>query len=297
MFLRLTPLQASDSSHPSNETFEQNGTGANSVVATKRTSLPVTDNREENPLKRKREKPKDEAENPKLKEFLQVMQKPSKKSWQDEGVNLLGGPVGGTEPEPLMAEVEPDSDDEIQTIYKKAKQESKIDEDKEALAVTVREEQPKDYIPPDNEAAQVQNESSKAKSDADWLRSKTSRLLDLVDDDEAPARSMPIPSTQTTTSIAPDQKGKANESQADTEMETETVNVDEEAIRLSRRLFLRNLSYSITEDDLRAGFAQFGNLEEVRIANFHKTFHSLVMNTDRDNLCKTQLILNSETEF
>lgn len=303
MPLQLTHSQASDSSLPPNEITEQNGSGVNSVVAAKRTSLPVTDKREENPLKRKRDKPKDEAENPKLKEFLQVMQKPSKKSWQDEGANLLGGPVGGTEPEPLMADVEADSDDEIQTINKKAKQEPKQDERKKELTTTGRKDLPQDDITLEKEPPRVHGDSNEAKSDADWLRSKTSRLLDLVDDDEAPTRPIPIPSTQTTISTiakvaspAKYQDGGATENPADVEMETETPNVDEEAIRLSRRLFLRNLSYSITEDDLRAGFSQFGALEEVRTANFY-TFHLLVMNTDRDNLCKTQLILNSETEF
>jgi multiple RNA-binding domain-containing protein 1 len=235
-------------------------------------------------LKRKRDKPKDEAENPKLKEFLQVMQKPSKKSWQDEGANLQGVPVGGTEPNPLLAEVEADSDDEIQTINKKAKQEPKPDEDKEELATTDRENPPQDYIPLEKEPLQEQGDTNEAKSDADWLRSKTSRLLDLVDEDEAPVRPMPIPSPQTTTakiisSAAPvrnqdDIAMLEPETQADSETETEVVNANEEAIRLSRRLFLRNLSYSITEDDLKAGFAQFGGLEEVRTANFHTLLFS-----------------------
>ena len=143
----LTHSQANDSSLPSNQTIDQNATGANSVIAARRTSLSVTDNREENPLKRKRDKPKDETENPKLKEFLQVMQKPSKQSWQDEGANLQGGPVGGTEPEPMLQELEADSDDEIQTINKKPKQESKPDEDKAELATSNREDLPQDYIP------------------------------------------------------------------------------------------------------------------------------------------------------
>lgn len=278
--------QASDSSLPSNETPVQtstanrNVTGANSIIATKRASLPVTDNREDNPLKRKRgEKPKDEAENPKLKEFLQVMQKPSKKSWQDEGANLLGGPVGGAEPEPLMAEAEADSDDEIQTINKKPKQDSRQDQE----LTPDQEDTPQEAISVSEEPPQAQADSNEAKSDADWLRSKTSRLLDLVDDDdEAPARPIPVPTTRTITSTITKEAVPTNirvdnstETQADIKMADKPMNADEEAIRLSRRLFLRNLAYSITEDDLRAGFAHFGDLEEVSMHPIYHCFPSL----------------------
>lgn len=209
------------------------------------------------------------------------MQKPSKKSWQDEGANLQGG----TEPEPLLAEVDAESDDdEIQIINKKPKQELKPVEDKTYLATAEQEDPPQDYIPLEKEPPLVQSDHNEAKSDADWLRSRTSRLLDLVDEDEAPVRPMSIPSTQATTAAItmPSAAAKENdetvtieaETEADVEMETPTVNVDEEAIRLSRRLFLRNLSYSITEDELRAGFAQFGDLEEVRTAHFHTSSFS-----------------------
>lgn len=240
--------------------------------------------------------PKEEAENPKLKEFLQVMQKPSKKSWQDEGANLLGGPVGETEPEPLMAEAETDSDDEIQTINKKPKQDSRQDQETKEFATEQNDPQ-QDVIPVREEPPQAQTDSHEAKSDADWLRSKTSRLLDLVDDDLL-ARPVPVPITHTTTSTTTKEAGhkksrvdNSAEKQADVEMEDEPVNADEEAIRLSRRLFLRNLAYSITEDDLRAGFTQFGGLEEVStLCNFSFLPLSLVMNTDRDNLRKTRLM-------
>lgn len=231
------------------------------------------------------------------------MQKPSKKSWQDEGANLLGGPVGGTEPEPLIAEAEVDSDDEIQTINKKPKQVSRQDQKLPAD----KDDPPQEAGPAREEPPQAQTDANEAKSDTDWLRSKTSRLLDLVDDDddEAPARPTPMPSIHTTTSkttkeAAPikSQVTISSEIQADVEMQDEPVNANEEAIRLSKRLFLRNLAYSITEDDLRAGFAQFGDLEEVSMYHNLSLFSSpLVMNTDRDNLRKMRLILNSETKF
>ncbi|QDS70933.1 hypothetical protein FKW77_006772 [Venturia effusa] len=272
---------ASDHSLPSNEApvptsaSKRSITGANSVNVTKHTSLSAIDKREENPLKRKRgEKAQDEVEHSKLKEFLQVMQKPSKKSWQDEGANLLGGPVKGAEAEPLMAVAEADNDDEIQTINKKSKQDTRHAQEPKAFILSPIDpmEAP---TPPVEQPPHAQTDSCEEKSDADWLRSKTSRLLDLADDDdENDALARPIPATSTQipmsamsrdASPTKSQMESSAEIHADVEMGDETANADEEAIRLSKRLFLRNLAYSITEDDVRAGFAPFGGLEEVHV--------------------------------
>jgi multiple RNA-binding domain-containing protein 1 len=303
----LTHTQASDSSLPLNQAQTRNGTGANSIIPAKRAVPAVVEKREENPLKRKRDKPKDEAENPKLKEFLQVMQKPSKKSWQDEGGDLQGRPVG--EIEPLQSiEVEAKSDDEYETIIsKKSKKESKYGGGKEELEQSAGQNSDIVRTPdatelegdPPSVPPVVVGDSNEAKSDTDWLRSRTNRLLDLVDDDEETTRPTPKPTAQNSAADEPVRKPESAETEApaqDEEIEGETVNADEEAVRLSRRLFLRNLSYGINEDDLRTGFTQFGSLEEVRRTVFH-TLLSLVMNLDRDNLCKLQLMSKSETDF
>ncbi|KAL8832773.1 MAG: hypothetical protein Q9191_000043 [Dirinaria sp. TL-2023a] len=121
-----------------------------------------------------------------------------------------------------------------------------------------------------------------ATSDAAWLRSRTSRLLDLVEEDETlvskapdlndgernsridpPAPSVLDISTQTeaqlTTEIFPDETLKGPK--------LERAELD------SSRLFIRNLPYTTTEKDLREFFDSYdyGSIEEVRLSMNRQT--------------------------
>lgn len=120
-------------------------------------------------------------------------------------------------------------------------------------------------------------------TDDDWMRSRTSRLLGIVDDDEEEEQSGIAP----TTAPRPIQQDKVDsdfegfgddedtkavappETTHDDDVET-TLPMDqiEEKIRQSQRLYLRNLSYNVTEDDLRSSFESFGNLDEVSYHSF-----------------------------
>ncbi|CAG9950099.1 unnamed protein product [Clonostachys rosea f. rosea IK726] len=112
-------------------------------------------------------------------------------------------------------------------------------------------------------------------TDDDWLRSRTNRLLDLVDPDDLDASlpshvedSPPQPGThhepqqaqsQVETPGAGDEVAKkADES----EQKTEDV---VESIRRTSRLFIRNLPYGSSEDEIREWFEQFGPIQEVHI--------------------------------
>lgn len=109
-------------------------------------------------------------------------------------------------------------------------------------------------------------------SDNDWLRLKTNRVLDHLDPDE-------IPDTTTKHSV-----GKRNERQAEPLNESaneEKFELDQrndpvtnpdaytepedivEGIRQTSRLFVRNLPYTTTTDDIRDTFEGFGELLEV----------------------------------
>lgn len=112
--------------------------------------------------------------------------------------------------------------------------------------------------------------------DDDWLRSRTNRLLDLVDPDDLERTPVQGPSTTETDHA---QGGDAMEITPDDPPAADDVEMDEpaaeatggepakddslEAIRRTSRLFVRNLPYSATEDDLRESFEQFGTIEEV----------------------------------
>lgn len=103
-------------------------------------------------------------------------------------------------------------------------------------------------------------------TDEDWLRSRTNRLLDLMDPDEIGAAATgAVPAEPAVVAGAkpdetPDHEEPAEEViQEDSDKPDPTI----EAIKATGRLFVRNLPYTATEDDLREHFAPFGSLEEV----------------------------------
>lgn len=125
-------------------------------------------------------------------------------------------------------------------------------------------------------------------SDADWLRSKTSRLLGLLDEDEqdefeqhkaeakpavvakAPVAA-PAPSSPGDESPRGDEESRTmafesvapNTTDDDSKTQTGPEDPNLDLIRNSARLFLRNLAYDTTESDLQPIFERFGKLEEV----------------------------------
>lgn len=234
-----------------------------------------------NPLKRKRDTPKDSAEDSKLKEFLGVMQRPSQsKSWQNEAVDGMED-VPVVEQEKMEVESEGESGDEYQTISKKSKtgrtgNENVLPSDTSREHVSVLPE-------PAGESGREQAPDAPAEgqSDADWLRSKTSRLLGFVNEEEERPQPTQEPEGEDAErevfeKVPSQRKSKdtpTGEEDAG-EMKTE-IDENEKDIRDSQRLFLRNLSYTITEDDVMEHFADFGVLEEVRLVLF--SFHSNFM--------------------
>lgn len=111
-------------------------------------------------------------------------------------------------------------------------------------------------------------------TDDDWLRSRTNRLLDLVDPNDLEVTPVQVSfEGETRANGGPIyDKSHADESKLNDvamgedvaeEPAEEPAEDSLDAIRKTSRLFIRNLSYSTTEDDLRASFEQFGHLEEV----------------------------------
>lgn len=136
--------------------------------------------------------------------------------------------------------------------------------DEDAQPVPEKDEEKQEAQPEDQPQAPV--------SDSDWLRSKTSRLLGLLDEDEqaafeqpaAPVDDTPVADSDVGMPNAPrPEKPAVNDSEkAPTAAEVDT-NI--ENIRISARLFIRNLSYETRESDLEPLFSPFGKIEEVRL--------------------------------
>lgn len=127
----------------------------------------------------------------------------------------------------------------------------------------------------EQQTEQHKDEEKAPVSDIDWLRSKTSRLLGLLDEDEQAefeSREPPKPAVQEAVSDSEEDTAHA---------ESATVKVDDtpatpaapevevdtniENIRLSARLFVRNLAYDTTDSTLGSLFAPFGTIEEVSL--------------------------------
>lgn len=139
-----------------------------------------------------------------------------------------------------------------------------------------------EIITTSNEDSQTQEqEPTGPVSDADWLRSRTSRLLDVTDD--VSSRFNAADASSSTAIVAPavaslarpvaqpevsdvamtDAAPISNQSELDKAIET---------ISQSGRLFVRNLPYSASEDDLRQHFAAHGELQEVLIIPLSSLF-------------------------
>lgn len=146
-----------------------------------------------------------------------------------------------------------------------------------AMEVDKSDEDVEEDTPVQEETEAAQDEAGPV-SDSDWLRSKTSRLLGLLDEDEQaefdqhkaaqPAESSPDVEESRTAAFedAPpqpvtDDAAVEDDEEVETTPERPDPNVD--LIRDSARLFVRNLAYDTTDADLQPLFAPFGKLDEV----------------------------------
>jgi multiple RNA-binding domain-containing protein 1 len=121
-------------------------------------------------------------------------------------------------------------------------------------------------------------------TDDDWLRGRTNRLLDLMDPEDIAVTQEPsIPKNAEPVAESNEEVTSAERIEEPTEAEEEWEGIEDdkpdpviEAIKTNGRLFVRNLPYSATEDDLREHFAPYGALEEVwSLFSFLCALHAL----------------------
>ncbi|KAL1835742.1 hypothetical protein VTJ49DRAFT_6147 [Mycothermus thermophilus] len=230
---------------------------------------------DENPKKRKREV---DENDPKLQEYLEVMGHPTKKS-KDQALRD-NSPDAAI---PAAALEAGESDDEYEDIpalqSKAAVPAPALAAQTDALPVPMEVDESSDPAVTEQPSRTVAPVSADADDD-DWLRSRTNRLLDLVDPDDpnfptrpAPPASAPTTSAAAGNAPAPEAPKPASESggadvdgsdEAGTGQKVDAENAIQQ-VRKTCRLFLRNLSYKVTEDDIRDHFNKFGALEEVNV--------------------------------
>ncbi|KAL4989503.1 hypothetical protein BDW68DRAFT_156435 [Aspergillus falconensis] len=226
-------------------------------------------------LKRKRDG--ETVKDPKTQEYLSLLQQPSKtRTWAND--DQLPAPV---ETNSHPQEQPTDVDDKVELTYAQRKKAKLGQDPNEASRASVNvghspTADEGDVLPvpeKDTEEPEGSQEDQVPVSDSDWLRSKTSRLLGLLDEDEQETFAPPVPVTSHTPVTQPNVEQPGAESpekpsvddlaKAPTAAEVDT-NI--ENIRISARLFIRNLSYETTELDLEPVFSPFGKIEEIHVA-------------------------------
>lgn len=269
--------QISDSSLPVSRKAQREQVRENAKTASKQRAQAAAADTLNAPTKRKRND-LDESD-PKLQEFLEVMQPASKsKTWS--------APEPEEPPTKVQAIESPEaeSDGEYEAVPKKSRKHSPppppppISEQVVAIPLPIVDE-------PQEQPA-IEPAAPNA-TDDDWLRSRTNRLLDLMEPEEIPTvQGNPV---NTAPDINPEPMLVDAEQPASVEADIE-MDVDEpaevedmpdptmEAIKATGRLFVRNLPYTATEDDLRKHFAAHGALEEVCFQNLLIFPPAFVMN-------------------
>lgn len=239
----------------------------------------------DNNLKRKRDG-ENKSQDPKLQEYLSLMGSSAKtRTWANDDEMIKPS----VDTVPVINQ--PAQEEEIQELpshRKKAKTENPPmvpeAEQPEPMAIDNNEEEEAQEAPEQDNSAEPEVEAAPL-SDADWLRSKTSRLLGLLDEEEqdefdqhkataqttAPTKAASPPALTRDESPQRDEESRTaaiekiapNTTDVDsiTEATPEDPNID--LIRNSARLFLRNLAYDTTESDLQPIFERFGKIEEV----------------------------------
>lgn len=250
------------------------------AFATQRTPSSGVDD-EANSKKRKREVP--DQSDPKLREFLHVMKTGREGVINDES-NLNTGADLSANVVALVPEDE--SDDEYEKIPAKREKLRKLDSSETPQALVAHPPPPKGtpshtdapnaavIISTDEADPEKADEGQPATeaTDDDWLRSRTNRLLDLVDPDDLPTSATSAVDTGSVTrqntqinGVAPHSSGELVQDAAEDAPEPEVLPTEgaAEAISRTSRLFIRNLPYSATEEDLAECFGKFGSLQEV----------------------------------
>jgi multiple RNA-binding domain-containing protein 1 len=194
----------------------------------------------------------------KLKEFLEVMQPPSKaKKWGEVDESAMEPPTKVQ----AMELPEAESDEEYEKVPKKTRQKSPPKVAPVEIPIPSVPETTVDETP-----AVAETPVPAEATDDDWLRSRTNRLLDLMDpEDIATTQRTSATVEDTTEDVVGEPPAAEDEVMEDAQEDEEKPDPVLEAIRSNGRLFVRNLPYTATEDDLREHFAPYGSLEEVCI--------------------------------
>jgi multiple RNA-binding domain-containing protein 1 len=193
--------------------------------------------------------------------------------WTNGDTPVAGAVAAVDEPVQQIAVPADESDDDYQVIAKKPKTTTDLPMPSVSVPTTAVGHVAADVgdaAPSGDELKDVKvlaDDDQGPVNDADWLRSRTNRVLDFVEDDEVPPSAKLLapklvelreaaPAAIATPTAAQQPDREVSPAAAASLSESDKV-------RDTGRLFLRNLNFDVSEDDLREHFSQYGALEEV----------------------------------
>ncbi|KAL8731952.1 MAG: hypothetical protein Q9166_003084 [cf. Caloplaca sp. 2 TL-2023] len=250
----------------------------------------------ENPSRKRKRHDESQSEiDTKLQEYLEVMQPPSKsRMWANEDhkedrtgqqevvLNNDDANEGGA------GQIANDADyQEVPKKLKKSRKDTKetFHTAEETVLVKAIHENTESGPTMEVGVPAEQLEAS-ATTDDDWLRSRTSRLLGLVDEDDPPRQSVDDPKEPPkgggSRSFERVSNSEASDDNVQAAADIVTAPNTEASLKLDEtnddttvtgRLFIRNLPYVATESDIRQHFEQRGHgcIEEVRVPVDHQS--------------------------
>ena len=252
-------------------------------------------------LKRKRDSLTKEDTDPKLAEFLEAYKPKSKrKAWEDEQFGVPAADPAVSVSQGVTAAADEPSDEEYGEVPAKMKRAKREVGGKHSLPDAERdlqEQEAKSEVATEEKPVQDSEEGQMtAVTDEDWARSRTSRLLGLLDDDEGNESTANGLHSRPAFSEAEDSDGEdivkgtnqatIHKEAARTmptppsdEPEAKGVNDTDNDIAAtigSTRLFVRNLPFDVRPEELEADFAPFGSIEEVSSHPFSAIFVMMI---------------------
>lgn len=221
----------------------------------------------------------DDHRDRKLQEFLEVMQPASKsKTWANDDFVKINTRVERI-PSPSIQEAEA-RHNHLQLKPKLTRVTKEVDllNGFESTAISDSQVSSDSLL---RATSQIANEATQPSTDEAWLRSRTSRLLGLeesgdppnlttqaVSDGEEDAdRYNPLKKPGQKPSAGQDNTTKASAANGDP-TPISSLNPSNNDNSSSERLFVRNLSYATTEEDLRNHFETYGAITEVSLPLF-----------------------------
>ncbi|KAK7205141.1 multiple RNA-binding domain-containing protein 1 [Myxozyma melibiosi] len=218
------------------------------------------------------------AADPKLSEFLDAMKpRANERTWANDDFGVMPP--------------EPPSSSTMAVAVESAAATKPVD------SVPKKEEKEEENVEEDQLLADEGDNLARTEmTDDEWLRARRTRIPVSSSADESTSTTAVVDGTAEEAASTHSSESKEEEVAAPelTEQEKHL-----ELIRSTRRLFLRNLSYSCSEDDLRSLFAQYGELEEVHIPVDHESHNSkgiaYILFESSDGACQAYTELDKQS--